>query len=159
MFHPIGQKVRENICVSHSSLDFYILLNVHSLFLRCQRQTACLPPQCFYSEGAILPRGHLSSPLGSGPTEEVPPERELTGLLSADTAPASYYLWPDCPPELLELQSSSLLAWDLESAFIHSFIHSVIYLLSSHSVASTTPGAGNTESNQAYRSTLMQSAF
>ena len=43
MFHPIEQKVRENISVSHTSLDFYIFLNVHSYSYRCQKQTARLP--------------------------------------------------------------------------------------------------------------------
>lgn len=83
VFHPSGQKVRENISVSHTSVDFYILLTVRSVALSDVLETDCL---------ASLPRvpkvgGWHSSPVDTCPPlglrsclrgcQETPPEKEV----------------------------------------------------------------------------------
>lgn len=61
VFHPSGQKVRENISVSHTSVDFYILLTVRSV---------ALSDMCQKWVGGILLRWTRVHPLGSGSASE-----------------------------------------------------------------------------------------
>lgn len=84
VFHPSRQKVRENISVSHTSVDFYILLTIRSAALSDVLETDYLAP---------LPRvpkvsGWHSSLVDTCPPlglrsclrgcQETPPEREVT---------------------------------------------------------------------------------
>lgn len=82
-FHPSGQKVRENISVSHTSVDFYILLTLRSAALSDVLGTddlAALPsmPKVGGWHSSLVdtrpPLGLRSCLRGC---QETPPEREV----------------------------------------------------------------------------------